>query len=187
MIALAATVKHFLDYHRISYRVLNHERTLSLAMAASLLEIEPSHIIKAVLLQDSLGYVLAVLPLNYQMDLLRLSQQLDRRLNIVPEKECDKLFKDCEPGIRPPFGEAYGVPLILDKSIEKLSMLYLEAGSHTALIQLSSEDFRFLTSGMPILSFGYQEGQPEAAEDQREIVNGTKPWLKKLQNIFLPN
>lgn len=154
MKVLAAKVKHFLDNHRVSYRILNHTRTTSLAKAASMLQIDPSQVIKAVLLQNNTrGHVLAVLPMTHQIDLEALSRQMKRTFEIVSDIESDKCFKDCEPGIHPPFGEAYGISIILDKSIEKLTKVYLEVGSQTALMQLSIDDFEFLTKGAPFLSF----------------------------------
>jgi HD-like signal output (HDOD) protein/prolyl-tRNA editing enzyme YbaK/EbsC (Cys-tRNA(Pro) deacylase) len=187
MRALATNVKHFLDHHRVSYRILNHERTNSLAKTASILDIDQSQVIKAVLLKESSGFVLAVLPLNYQLDLARLSLQMNQFFEIVTAAESDKFFRDCEPGVHTPFGEAYGISLILDKSIEKLEMVYLEVGSHTTLIQLSMDDFQFLTSGAPYLSFAVPKCANENEEDNEEefkIFNETKSDTKETFEVI---
>lgn len=153
MRTIAATIKHFLDDYGVSYRILHHERTKSLLEATHILEIDETQVIKTILLQDKAGIVLAILPLQYQIDLDRVAQQMHRHFEIVSCNECDKFFKDCEPGVHTPFGEIYGIPLILDTAIKKMKTVYIEVGSQNALVQLSLHDFEFLTAGAPHLSF----------------------------------
>lgn len=136
--ALAAKVKHFLDAHRISYRILQHPRTANLSQAAKALGIDPQQVIQAILLKDKTRVELAVLPLGYQIDLMQLFRQTGRLFGILSCKDSDKFFTDCEPGSRPPLGKPYGVPLLLDKKLAKLQNIYFEAGSHTALIQIAA-------------------------------------------------
>ncbi len=151
--ALAAKVKHFLDSHHVSYRVLQHQRTATLEEAVRVLGIDPRQVVQAVLLKDRLNVELAVFPLGHQIDLMHLFRQTGRLFGILSNKDSDKFFKDCEPSSRPPFGKAYDISLILDKKLADMEQIYFEAGSHTALIQITKDDFQFLTAGEPYLSF----------------------------------
>jgi len=145
--ALAATVKHFLDSHEVSYRVLLHERTAALKEAAHILGIESRRVIQTVLLRDIEGVVMALLPLDHQIDFRLLSQHTHRVFERISDKEADRFFQDCEPGSHPALGNAYGIRLLLDKNIDALETVYMEVGCHTLLAQLKLEDFQFLTMG----------------------------------------
>jgi Ala-tRNA(Pro) deacylase len=167
---MAAKVKHFLDDYRVSYRILHHERTQSLLEASHILEIDQTQVIKTILLQDNIGFVLAILPLQYQIDLTRVAHYLHRHFEIVACNESDKFFKDCEPGVHTPFGEIYGIPLILDNAIKKLKTVYIEVGSQNALVQLSLDDFEFLTAGAPHLSFATLDPSFKAEKLKTEVM-----------------
>ncbi len=151
--AVAANVKHYLDSHRVTYRMFMHERTRSLQEASAKLGLHQRDVIQAILLKDAGGIVLALLPLDHQIDLAKLSKQTHRIYQIIPPNEADRYFNDCEPGSHPPLGMAYGLPIILDKSLENLNPVYFEGGCHTFMIQMSREDFHFLTGDAPSYSF----------------------------------
>jgi len=159
--ALAAKVKHFLDSHHVAYRILQHPRTANLAQTIQVLDINPGNVIQAILLKDRTNVELAVLPFGYQIDLMQLFKQTERLFGILSWADADKFFTDCEPGTRPPFGKAYGLPLLLDKRLAQLKQVYFEAGSHTALIQISGEDLQLLTAGEAYFSFAIPAFQTE--------------------------
>lgn len=151
--ALAAKIKHFLDNHHVVYRVLKHKRTTTLQEAARALALEQHQVLQAVLLKDSIGVLLAVLPLNACIDWAKLSKTTGRQLTLLSPDEANNFFNDCEPGSYPPFGSAYGILTILDKSMEKLDVVYFEAGCHTAMIQLSMDDLQFLMADAAVHVF----------------------------------
>jgi len=179
LMLVAAKVKRFLNSHRVTYRVLNHERTETLAEAAHVLGINRSQVVQAILLKACSEVVLALLPLGFRINLPSLIEQTNRNFEILSPEESDIYFDDCEPSSHPPFGEAYGLACILDRSIEKLQVIYFESGSHTALIQLSIEDFQFLTSGAPSLSFA-------VPYDKNEVCLSIYDIEKKPVTICLP-
>ncbi len=144
---LAATLKKFLHKHRVQYRVLHHDRTTSLEEAARATGIDRNQMIKASVLWDGNGYVMAVLPLSAKIDAFKLKRQLHRPLQLVSRHEIDRLFPDCEPGSHPPIGEIYHLDWVLDKSLYQLNSVYFESGCHTSLVQISTDDFLFLSSG----------------------------------------
>jgi Ala-tRNA(Pro) deacylase len=106
------------------------------------------HIAKGVLLKDRNGYILAVIPASEWVDLRRVQAELGRNLNLAPEIEVDRLFRDCDPGAVPPLGEAYGLQMILDQSLTSLSSIYFEGGDHEHLIRLSGDQFNALMLGV---------------------------------------
>lgn len=171
--ALAAKVKHFLDSHDVSYRILLHERTSTLKEIASALKIEPKQMIQTVLLKDEIGVVAALLSLEREVNLNEVFEATHRSFHLLTPKEADRFFNDCEPGSHPPFGKPYGIPMILDKNLEELDYVYFEAGCHTAVVQLSMEDFQFLIAGTP--AYYFSTSKQKNAPDLSVITNSTDP------------
>lgn len=150
---IAARVKKFFDNHRVPYRVYSHQRTSTLGQAAELVGISKSQVVKTVVLEDGLGAILAVLPLERRIDFIQLKKQLQRNLRVLPEFKVNRIFLDCEGGSHPPFGRPYGLDVVIDKTIEKLDYIFFEAGSHSSLVQISLEDFFYLNTEAVRMSF----------------------------------
>ncbi|MNP54336.1 YbaK / prolyl-tRNA synthetases associated domain protein [compost metagenome] len=51
------------------------------------------------------------------------------------------LFEDCERGAIPALGEAYGIKMLLDPSLTRQGDIYLEAGNHSYLVHMSTEQY----------------------------------------------
>ena len=144
---LAAKIKKFLDSYRISYQVFSHAPTVTLLEAQQMLNIEMDQFIRSVLLEDDLGLILAVLPLNAKLDFARIEKRLKRQLKVVRREKADRLFYDCEPGSHPPLGEPYKIRTLIDCSLLKKSHVHFEPGTHTSVVRMSLSDYRFLTQG----------------------------------------
>ncbi|HYZ32617.1 MAG TPA: YbaK/EbsC family protein, partial [Crenalkalicoccus sp.] len=59
--------------------------------------------------------------------------------------EIARLFDDCELGAVPPIGAAYGVPVLVDESLDGAAELYFEGGDHRTLVHVGGAAFRALT------------------------------------------
>jgi Ala-tRNA(Pro) deacylase len=101
------------------------------------------------MLEDSEGYVMAVLPATHKVDLGAVHRQLNRTLGLATDRELTDLFKDCEPGAIPPLGRTYGVETILDESLDGLQDIYFEAGDHITLVHVTGRDFLRLMADAP--------------------------------------
>ena len=142
--AIAITLKHYLESQGIEYDLVPHPRTESSLETAELAHIPGDRLAKSVVLEDELGYVMAVLPATHRLELGSLHQQLRRQLGLATEPELAGLFGDCELGAIPAIGTAYGVDTVIDDSLAEQPDIYIEAGDHEALIHMSSEQFETL-------------------------------------------
>jgi Ala-tRNA(Pro) deacylase len=102
---------------------------------------------KCVILEDSGGYLMAVLPATHKLDLDALGLRLNRRLVLATDYELPDLFKDCEIGALPPLGQVYGIDTIVDDSLAHSPDVYFEAGDHVTLIHVKGKDFLRLMAG----------------------------------------
>ena len=96
--SIAKTVQWFLDSHDISYEVLHHPHSRNSSETADAAFIWEDQLAKTVLLEDELGYVMAIVPASHHLDLHKLYAQLHRKLELATEGELSDLFPDCEPG-----------------------------------------------------------------------------------------
>lgn len=96
---------------------------------------------KTVLLEDSRGYVTAVILSTHHLKLSELREQTGRRLTLAREDGVREVFKDCDPGSAPPVGMAYGTQTWLDNSLLAHPDVYFEAGDHQELVHMNLAQF----------------------------------------------
>ena len=151
---IATTVSRALTENGTHYDLLPHPRTGSSHETAQAAHVPDDHMAKAVMLVDTKGYLMVVLPGDQWVNLDRVNTELNRDFDLVAEDELDTLFSDCEPGAIPPLGELYGIDTVMDDGLTSLSRVYFESGDHEQLIQLDGEQFRQLMRGVRHGYFG---------------------------------
>ncbi len=142
--AMAATLREFLDEQGMEYEVIAHPYTTGGLQTAESAHIPGDQLAKSVLLEDENGYLIAVLPATHRIELNTLREQLNRDLELATEDEICNLFDDCETGAMPPIGEPYGIDVVYDNSLTENQDVFFEAGDHTGLVHVSSWDFQEL-------------------------------------------
>jgi Ala-tRNA(Pro) deacylase len=145
---ISATVKDFLEAKQINYQLIDHPKTFTSADTAAAAHISNDHVAKGVLLNDDQGFLLAVVPADHWLDFDRLRSELGRELHLATEDDVETVFMDCDPGAVPPFGEAYGLESVLDEALSSLAKVYVEAGDHEQLLELTNEQFLSLMKGV---------------------------------------
>ena len=145
--SIAPTLQQYLAARNVQYDVITHEPTLSSTRTAEASRISGDRLAKGIVLRRNGRYLLAVLPASHHIRLSDLRSQLGDNVEIAEETEIGRLFPDCAHGAVPPVGQCYGLPLIVDDSIEALPEIYLEAGDHETLIHMDHAQFEHLTTG----------------------------------------
>jgi len=110
--------------------------------------VSEDHIAKAVIIKDTAGYAMVVVPASNWVEMEHLRKELNRDFHLATEDELAKLFSDCEAGAVPPLGTAYSVETFLDQELTSLANIYFEAGDHEQLIHTTGDDFRSLLGGV---------------------------------------
>lgn len=146
---IATTLKSYLDGHQVQYSSVEHSHTESAVDSAKSAHIPPHQMAKAVVLEDSAGFIVAVLPSSNRLNLGWVNEELERDLKLATEAELKVLFEDCETGAIPALSNAYGLKVIWDDQLKHASDIYIEAGDHEHLIHLIGEDFRQLMAKLP--------------------------------------
>lgn len=144
---LPASIRDLLEREQVQYQLLPHRKTTTLTQAAAACELNLGQLVRAVILVDGKGLLMAVLPADHVVDFDALCRQLHRDLELVPGNRLAAIFSDCEPGSYPPVASAYNLDVVLDASLEAMELVTFEPGSHTSLLQMPYAQFCSLLGG----------------------------------------
>jgi Ala-tRNA(Pro) deacylase len=146
---------HYLDSNKVAYQVVEHEPAFSAHEVAVATHIPESEIAKAVLLHIDDHLWMAVLRADQ-----RINQQLVKRafgakhVRLSREEDLASKFPDCELGAMPPFGNLYGLPVLVEESLAEDEDILFNACTHTKAIRMKFKDFRQLVK--PVIA-GFAE------------------------------
>lgn len=153
--AIAITLAEYLDNEGITYDLIPHPHTGSSLEAAESAHVPGDQLAKCVVLEDSEGILLAVIPSTHKLDLDSLERCLGRKMDLVSEMRLHQLFHDCEFGAIPPIGTAYGYETIMDDSLMDREDVYFEAGDHVDLVHISGDVFQSLMKDAEHAQFSF--------------------------------
>ena len=88
------------------------------------------------------------------------------RWRLATEFEFKDRFPDCELGAMPPFGNLYGMQVLVDENLAKDAEIAFNAGSHTELMRLSYQDFVTLVQPR-VMRFSMPRARRAAAGEDR--------------------
>lgn len=142
--AIATTLRHYLEAAHIGYSVVRHPHTETSTASASSAHVDPCALAKAVLLSDDDGYLLAVLPASRALDLDKVESVTGRHLALADEGALTGVFNDCEYGAVPALGAAYGVETLVDETLHEHEEVFFEAGDHEVLLGVEGPSFKRL-------------------------------------------
>jgi len=94
-----------------------------------------------VIIADGVTYM-CVLPACSKIDFEPLRHLLTaEHVELVHEDQLKRLFPDCEIGAQPPFGSFYGMPTIMDSSLENDDFILFQAGTHNDAVKMNMADY----------------------------------------------
>jgi Ala-tRNA(Pro) deacylase len=131
----------YLNEKKVTYEILHHPEAFTAQTIAAAEHVKGRHHAKVVMIKSGGQHLMTVLPADSRLDLENLEKITGKPAAIESEAEFKDLFPDCAPGAMPPFGDLYGVPTYVDKSLTKEDYIVFEAGTHTDAIKLSYLDY----------------------------------------------
>lgn len=137
-------VPQFLTERQVSFETIVHPPAFSAQKRAKYMHIPGRQVAKGVLLAGPSGYLLAVLPATRRVDTEAVATFLKGPVRLAHPDEVAAIFPDCEWGALPPFGTLYGLPSLLEDSLEPDTMLVFEGHTHAEAIRLRCRDFERL-------------------------------------------
>ena len=162
--AISEKLRAFLAASKIRYTVARHPVAYTAQEIAAAQHVPGRQLAKSVLVKTDRGPVLAVLPAVHLIDLKKLKTALGaRQLTIAKEADIKQQFSDIEVGAMSPFGNLYGVPVIVDRGLGEAEEIVFNGGSHTETIKLRYRDFATLVNPKAG-AFGLPTSRPAATK-----------------------
>jgi Ala-tRNA(Pro) deacylase len=163
----ALRVAAYLRNAQIDYETVGHPAAPTSSEIAQSAHIPGNQLVKAVLLKDDKGHLLAVLPSTHHIDFGAIKALFHRSLDLAGENELKSYFPDCDLGAVPPIGAAYTLDTIADKSLQDEEVLYFEAGDQNQLIKIDKTTFVTLMAAAEWAYFSQHDGphQPRSRDD----------------------
>ena len=138
---IAQRVLDHLQNARVSFTRHPHRRAVGAQKTAAAVHVSGRRLAKTVLVEADAQPWVAVLAAPDVVDTKRLAAVLGKRsVRLMEEEEFTPLFEDCEPGAEPPLGSLYGLPVVLDGTLEREERIVFRAGSHDEVLELRLAD-----------------------------------------------
>lgn len=148
-------IQDFLDKSGVDYELTEHSPAFSAQRMAAAEHEHGKYVAKPVIVKVGGEYVMCVLAASSKIDMGALKEQLGAEsVELAEEKEISEIFKDCQLGAEPPFGNLYNITTILDSHLKKDDHIVFQAGTHDKAIRMSTKDYVKLVNPK-VLKFSY--------------------------------
>jgi len=138
-------LKDFLDTNNVKYVILSHSKAYTAHEIAASAHIPAKELAKIVMVKVDGKMVMTVLPSSHRIDLVQLKDALKAKtVELATENEFKDMFPGCSLGAMPPFGNLYGVDVLVAQRLTEDKEIAFNAGTHTELIKLAYKDFEKL-------------------------------------------
>jgi Ala-tRNA(Pro) deacylase len=142
---LGTRLENLLHRNHTEYARSVHPRVNTAREVAFEEEISPHRVAKTVVFKSDKGFAMAVVPADANVDLPELSFVLGLSyIRLATEDELRRLFPDSEVGAMPPFGNLYGLPVVVDGNLAEADVIAFNAGTHQDVVYMRFADFKHL-------------------------------------------
>jgi Ala-tRNA(Pro) deacylase len=156
-------LKEYLNKQRVKYVTLSHSAAFTAQEVAASAHIKGLELAKTVIVTLDGKLMMCVLPASHQVDFALLRESTNSsRASLVPEQDYKEKFPDCAPGSQPPFGNLYGMDVLVSSALLQDREIAFNACSYSELIRLSLDDYLKLVNPK-VLDFSVQRERRKAA------------------------
>ena len=153
-------LQEYLTSNGVSFEAEQHRVAYTAQEVAAAEHVPGRRVAKVVMAMVDGNAVMLVLPANSRVDLERVKATLGAgEARLEQEQEFANIFPDCEVGAMPPFGNLYGIPVIVEQSLSRSPEITFQAGSHTETMRIRYVDYERLVQPK-VLDFA---AKPQAA------------------------
>jgi Ala-tRNA(Pro) deacylase len=130
-----------LTHNNVQYEILHHTEAMTAQRIAQAEHVKGRRQAKVVMIKSGDQRLMMVLPADHQIDLEKVERVIGKAASFDKEDEFKSLFPDSAIGAMPPFGNLYGLPTYVDKSLAEQDYIVFEAGTYTDAIMISYLDY----------------------------------------------
>ena len=135
-------LEQYLREQLIEFQMQHHPLAYTAQEVAASEHVPGKELAKTVIARTDDRLVMTVLPATRHVQLAKLAAALGTgQARLAEEREFGASFPDCEVGAMPPFGNLYGVPVYVDRSLTADESIVFRAGTHTDTMRIAYADF----------------------------------------------
>lgn len=135
-------LKEFLDGNKVKYVTIRHSTAYTAQETAASAHIPGKELAKTVILRIDGKMAMAVLPASHRLDIPLLKKAVGARdVEIAHEPDFKDMFPGCDTGAMPPFGNLYGMDVLVDARLAEDAEIAFNACSHSELVRLKYADY----------------------------------------------
>ncbi|HXV85024.1 MAG TPA: YbaK/EbsC family protein [Candidatus Binatia bacterium] len=135
-------LKEMLDQAKVSYEVVTHPLAYTAQEIAEKQHVSGKEIAKVVMLEVDDALVMGVIPASSKIHVNTTRASLGAStVRLATEDEFTARFPECEIGAMPPFGNLFGLKVVVDPALEKDEYIYFNAGNHVQTVHMRYKDF----------------------------------------------
>lgn len=140
---IPSTVRSFLDDSGIDYELIDHAPLGSADEDPEAPDMAGVNMARAVVVANEAGddFAVVVVPATEQVDFEALRDELGETYLSATEAGVEGVFTDCDDGVVPPFGQPYGLDVLLDETLLEHERVLVESGDRSLLLDIAGEDF----------------------------------------------
>ena len=142
-------LREFLDSNGVKYVTISHSEAFTAQEIAASAHVSGRAYAKTVMLKLDGLMAMAVLPAadGVNLDMIQLVAGAGKA-ELATEEDFRELFPECELGAMPPFGNLYGMDVLVEQELTSNREITFNAGSHRELVKLAYKDFERLVEPM---------------------------------------
>jgi Ala-tRNA(Pro) deacylase len=152
-------LKEYLDSKQVRYEIFDHAPAYTAQEVAHFIHVHGWDFAKPVIVRANGQLMMVVVPAPLHVDLARLRRFCRAEVELVPEWELGERFPGTELGAMPPFGNLFGLPVMIDRRLAERPRIVFNAGSHAEALRVAYVDYERLV-------------QPTVAEIAVEVHSG---------------
>lgn len=134
---ICGRLRSFLEKEGAHFDTLHHEPDFTAQETAAHTRTKGRDFAKVVVVKVDGLPVMVVVPAHHRVDLPKLAAELGaREADLCREDELRRIFEDCDVGAEPPFGNLYGLPVVLSAAMTDDVHITFNAGSHVDVIRM---------------------------------------------------
>jgi Ala-tRNA(Pro) deacylase len=136
-------LRQLLEREKIPYSVHSHPEAYTALEIAALEHVKGRMLAKVVIAKTGADTrVMLVLPADRRVDFGKVAAVLGTQdVRLAQEAEFRDAFPACEVGAMPPFGNLFGLPVLVDELLAENDDIVFNAGTHTLTAKVRFADF----------------------------------------------
>ena len=147
----AERVREYLQEHAVPFEQMKHPRAVGAQLIAHIEHESGWRVAKPVMLRLGHQLAMAVVPAPARVDLRKVRQGLGREdVELATEEDFAGAFPDCELGAEPPFGNLYGMLVLVDRVLLQDPYLVFRDGTHEGAMKTATADYLSVVNAIPL-------------------------------------